>query len=61
MATVEVVEVPTVVVGCENDYTYKGILYKCDKQFNCCDCGGNECGCHYCFSCKACEFCLKEE
>ena len=47
---------------CEYSYlSYKGVLQECHEQFNCCDCGGNECGCHYCFSCKACEVCLKEE
>jgi len=32
----------------------------CDKQYNCCDCGGEDCGCGYCFSCNACEDCLSE-
>lgn len=31
---------------------------ECESLFNCCDCGGNECGCRYCFSCNACEQCL---
>lgn len=46
---------------CENTYKYKGVDQQCHSLFNCCDCGGNECGCSYCFSCKACDFCLKEE
>lgn len=30
----------------------------CDELYDCCDCGGNDCGCGYCFSCHACEHCL---
>ena len=30
----------------------------CSELFNCCDCGGNDCGCPYCFSCNACDECL---
>lgn len=33
---------------------------KCHEHYDCCDCGGNECGCSYCFSCNACEECLSE-
>lgn len=33
----------------------------CSELYNCCDCGGNNCGCAYCFSCNACETCLGEE
>lgn len=29
----------------------------CRNLFNCCDCGGEGCGCHYCFSCNACDYC----
>lgn len=32
----------------------------CDVMFNCCDCGGNDCGCGYCFSCHACAVCRGE-
>jgi hypothetical protein len=32
----------------------------CDEIYNCCDCGGNDCGCAYCWSCNACEDCLEE-
>ena len=32
----------------------------CEEIYNCCDCGGNDCGCAYCWSCNACEECLKE-
>ena len=46
---------------CENTYKYKGVEENCSNLFNCCNCGGNDCGCRYCFSCNACEFCLKEE
>jgi len=35
--------------------------FDCERKFNCCDCGGNECGCAYCWSCNACENCLSEE
>ncbi len=34
---------------------------ECGDSYDCCDCGGNECGCSYCFSCNACEECLNEE
>lgn len=33
----------------------------CSEHYNCCDCGGNECGCAYCFSCNACSHCLNDE
>jgi hypothetical protein len=33
----------------------------CHEIYNCCDCGGNECRCRYCFSCNACEECLNDE
>lgn len=32
----------------------------CNEIYDCCDCGGNECGCGYCFSCNACEDCLND-
>lgn len=32
----------------------------CEEIYNCCDCGGNDCDCHYCWSCNACEDCLTE-
>lgn len=32
----------------------------CSELYDCCDCGGNDCGCAYCFSCNACEYCLLE-
>ena len=34
--------------------------WDCYELFNCCDCGGNNCGCQYCFSCNACDNCLEE-
>ena len=34
--------------------------WNCSKTFDCCDCGGNNCGCAYCWSCNACEECLEE-
>jgi len=33
----------------------------CKEQFNCCDCGSNECGCNGCWSCNACESCKDYE
>lgn len=30
----------------------------CFELYDCCDCAGNSCGCRYCFSCNACEYCL---
>lgn len=41
--------------NCEN--IKAGSKYPCTEAFNCCDCGGNECGCAYCFSCNACDYC----
>lgn len=32
----------------------------CNELYNCCACGGNECGCAYCFDCNACEVCREE-
>jgi len=29
----------------------------CNSYYDCCDCGGNDCGCAYCWSCKACDNC----
>jgi hypothetical protein len=29
----------------------------CSDLFTCCDCGGIECGCPYCWSCNACDAC----
>ena len=36
----------------------------CSDYYNCCDCGitdGDGCGCAYCWSCNACEFCLEDD
>ena len=35
-----------------------GFQCDCTSLFNCCDCGGANCGCHGCFSCNACDSCL---
>lgn len=32
----------------------------CGDLFNCCDCGDAQCGCAYCFSCRACDACLED-
>lgn len=34
--------------------------YSCSELYDCCNCGGSGCGCAYCFSCHACEYCLSE-
>jgi len=39
--------------------TYKPV--DCSELFNCCSCGGNECGCAYCFDCNACDNCKEYE
>ena len=36
-------------------------MYDCSSMYNCCDCGGNNCGCAYCFSCHACNHCLDDD
>lgn len=36
-------------------------LYTCHDYYDCCDCGGNDCGCQRCFTCNACDHCLDEE
>lgn len=33
----------------------------CSEMYNCCDCGGVDCGCPYCWSCNACATCLNQE
>lgn len=43
------------------EYNKDNKEYDCGYLFDCCDCGGNDCGCAYCFSCNACENCLKKE
>ena len=40
--------------------------YDCSNRFNCCDCGTKDpdnsgCGCRYCFSCNACDYCRNLE
>jgi len=37
----------------------KIIKNDCAKNYNCCSCGGNDCGCRECFDCNACESCLE--
>ena len=32
----------------------------CEDLFDCCDCGGVDCGCAYCWSCNACDVCKEE-
>lgn len=33
----------------------------CHDLYNCCDCGESDCGCAYCFSCQACDYCKNGE
>jgi len=40
---------------CEN--TSELDNHDCSTLFNCCDCGGVDCGCSYCWSCNACDSC----
>ena len=37
---------------------YKSNEGTCEDWYNCCDCGGEECGCGYCWTCNACDHCL---
>ena len=32
----------------------------CERLFDCCSCGGHDCGCRYCFDCNACDACRNE-
>lgn len=34
---------------------------ECSEMYDCCRCGGNKCGCAYCFDCNACHVCKGEE
>lgn len=34
--------------------------HTCEDLFNCCSCGGVDCGCRYCYDCNACEECASE-
>lgn len=47
------------IVRCE--HLFGGNTVQCCEMYNCCNCGDSECGCHYCFSCNACETCKGEE
>lgn len=47
--------------ACENAYTYRGKVETCFELFNCCNCGDADCGCRYCFSCNACDFCKTDD
>ena len=35
--------------------------YDCSTLFNCCSCGGNGCGCAYCYDCHVCENCYEND
>jgi hypothetical protein len=50
-------EIKRVQDNCENSNGN----YTCSDLFDCCDCGGHDCGCAYCWSCNACEFCLNDD
>ena len=45
---------------CEN-HAPSGAKVTCDDLYDCCDCGGSECGCAYCWSCNACSVCNGED
>ena len=38
-----------------------GPNHSCEEYLDCCDCGGSECGCCYCWTCNACHTCLNTE
>lgn len=40
--------------------SFKEQINDCSALFNCCRCGGVDCGCRYCFDCNACENCQNE-
>lgn len=44
---------------CENLCSDAGM--SCSELYNCCDCGGSDCGCAYCSSCNSCDFCLNDD
>ena len=35
--------------------------YSCGDLYNCCACGGENCGCAYCFDCHACDNCRSDD
>jgi hypothetical protein len=37
--------------------TCEAAQHDCYYMYDCCDCGGNDCGCPYCWSCNACDNC----
>lgn len=39
----------------------KSDKHDCSTLFNCCSCGGNDCGCPYCWDCNACENCSEND
>lgn len=43
--------------NCEN----QEFNHDCSTLYDCCDCGDNECGCAYCWSCNACETCKNDD
>ena len=45
------------IVDKECEFVLSGLYTTDCSNFDCCDCGGNDCGCRYCFSCNACEHC----
>lgn len=51
-----IVHVGGVGMNCKNEH----VGLTCEDMFNCCDCGGNDCGCGYCWSCNACDNCKED-
>lgn len=45
---------------CEHAMLRQDHFADCSSTFNCCSCGGVNCGCVYCFDCNACEHCRGE-
>lgn len=41
------------------EIVHEGPEHDCSDLYNCCHCGGNNCGCAYCYACKACDSCLE--
>lgn len=48
----------TIIKQCE----YLGFnFHTCHEMYSCCSCGGNDCGCRYCFDCNACDTCKEDD
>jgi len=45
----------------EIKYDFVEVVKTCEDDLDCCDCGGADCECRYCWSCNACDECLAGE